>query len=82
MVRVDESFWTFRGKLYCHMTANSMAELHAFADQIGLKRAWFHGGRVPHYDLAPEFRARALAAGAVFVRAIDQAKARRRGGEE
>jgi hypothetical protein len=36
-----------------HMVADSLAELHAFASSIGLKRIYFHGVRKghPHYDL-------------------------------
>lgn len=50
-----EAFW-------CHMIADDEAELHAMAERIGMRRAWYQGD---HYDLRPELRARALAAGAV-----------------
>lgn len=76
MVRVDELFWEFRGNLYCHMTADSLGELHAMAREIGCKRCWFHNGRMPHYDLAKGMRLRALAAGAIFVPALAQARQR------
>jgi hypothetical protein len=42
---------TFRWKTSCHMYADSLEELHAFAKSIGLKRAWFQDKRLPHYDL-------------------------------
>lgn len=29
----------------------SRANLHKMAEQLGLKRCWFHGGRWPHYDI-------------------------------
>ena len=48
----------------CHMFADSIDELHAFAKQIGLKRGWFQDERHPHYDLTPARRERALALGA------------------
>lgn len=32
------------------MVADSLGELHEFAESIGLKRCWFQGGRYPHYD--------------------------------
>jgi len=52
--------------------------LHAFAAKIGLRRAWFQAdGSCSHYDLTPGRRTRAIAAGAVFVPARDQAIARR-----
>jgi hypothetical protein len=68
----------------CHLTvAGSTPEdieaLHEFAASIGLKREWFQGGRVPHYDLTASVRRRALVAGAVFISSKDQARARLRG---
>ena len=67
------------GRQSCHLTADSLDELHAFALRIGLKRAWFQDHpSAPHYDLTPSRRAKALAAGAVFVSSRDQARARLR----
>jgi hypothetical protein len=37
-----------------HLVADTMEELHEFADQIGLKRCWYHnkrGKNHPHYDI-------------------------------
>lgn len=36
-----------------HMVADTLTELHAFAEKIGLKRSYFEGVRKghPHYDL-------------------------------
>jgi len=59
-----------------HLTADTLEELHAMAERIGLRRAWFQGRRVPHYDLTPTRREAALAEGAVFVPAKEQAKRR------
>lgn len=81
-VRVDElKVWPT--KIACfkrgsaHLTADTLEELHAFALTIGLKRAWFQDHPIaPHYDLAPSRHAAALAAGAVFVSAREQAIAR------
>jgi len=75
----------FRGGS-CHMTTDGeLAELHAFAARVGLKREWFQEHPLmPHYDLTPRRREAALKAGAVFVEAREQAKARRakrQGGE-
>ena len=47
----------------CHMTADTLAELHEFARRIGIKRHWFHRTKLaPHYDLIEVERAAALAA--------------------
>lgn len=62
----------------CHLTADSVDELHAFAKRLRLKREWFQNkpNGTPHYDLTIAKRERALALGAVFVSAREQAKAR------
>jgi len=49
----------------CHLFADTLDELHAFAAKLGLKHAWFQGGRFPHYDLTPGMRTKAVAKGAV-----------------
>jgi hypothetical protein len=56
---------TFRWKDSCHMYADTLDELHAFAKSIGLKRAWFQDKRLPHYDLNVGRHRAALAKGAV-----------------
>ncbi len=65
----DLNKWTDRGlfaKGSCHMTADSLDELHAFAAHIGLRRAWFQRHVIaPHYDLTPKRRQAAVNAGAV-----------------
>lgn len=58
---------------------STVDDLHAFALGIGLRREWFQNGprsRVPHYDLTEKRRAAALVAGASFVPAKEQARAR------
>lgn len=60
------------GRFWCHMTADGLEELHAMADRIGLRRAWFQPEArlvLCHYDLVPSRRARAVQFGAVEVRA-------------
>ncbi len=52
-------------RAWCHMVSDtSMTELHAMAERIGMKRAWFQGD---HYDLVASRRDRAIAFGAVAV---------------
>jgi hypothetical protein len=60
----------------CHLTADSVEELHAFAAAIGLRLEWFQDGRIPHYDLTESRRTRALELGASFVPAKEQARRR------
>lgn len=60
----------------CHLTADAVPELHAFALRLGLKRAWFQDGRVPHYDLTESKRRRAVKLGAAEVSAKQQARDR------
>lgn len=50
------------GTRWCHMVADTLEELHAFAGRIGVGRRWFHKG---HYDLSPGERLSAIAAGAL-----------------
>lgn len=64
-----------------HLTADTIEELQAFAKRIGLRRGWFQARHAaPHYDITRPRRERALAAGAVFVPARDQARRRLAGG--
>ena len=49
----------------CHLFADSLSELHAFAELIGMKGSWFQDHRwLPHYDLVPSKRELALRKGA------------------
>lgn len=74
MVIVDELKRWPSGS-WCHLTTDGdIEELHEFAQRIGLKREWFQEHpRVPHYDLRPSMRRKALAAGAIFIPAREQA---------
>ncbi len=66
---------------WSHLTADDADELHAFAEQLGLRRAWFQDHhRDPtrhHYDVSDPARARAIAAGAVAVTWREGARLRR-----
>jgi hypothetical protein len=73
--RYPTSIACFKGGS-CHMTADTLDELHAMANRIGLRREWFQDKWVKHYDLTPPKRELAIAAGCVFVPARQQAIAR------
>ncbi len=67
-VFVDPSAHPYRGMVMCHMWADTLLELHAMADAVGLRRAWFQ--RPPkasweHYDVCKATRARVVALGAI-----------------
>ena len=72
MVYVDKLFSTraFRSNRWrhsqaCHLFADTVEELHRFAQRIGLKRSWFQDNpRFPHYDLTAGKRSQAVRSGA------------------
>ena len=65
-VFVDNERVTWRGKLWCHLVADSLDELHAFAGALGLRRSWFQErASYPHYDVTTDVRDRALRLGAL-----------------
>jgi hypothetical protein len=67
-VYVDESVHRVGRMVFCHMLADTEAELHAMADRIGVARRWFQRhASSPHYDICKSKRALAIAAGAVEV---------------
>jgi Protein of unknown function (DUF4031) len=54
--------------LWCHMWADTVEELVAFATDIGLKEQWLQNNeRFPHFDLTPGRRKKAIARGATEV---------------
>jgi hypothetical protein len=69
-VYVDEllnyGYQDWRQGAWCHMIADSLEELHAMADRIGMHREWFQNKPDhPHYDLRPPSRELAVQYGAV-----------------
>lgn len=64
-VYVDDELIPWRGKLWCHLVADTLPELHAFARRLGLRQAWFQAKSIyPHYDVTVSMRDRALIMGA------------------
>lgn len=49
----------------CHLVADSVSELKAFAVSIGLKEYWLQSGSIPHFDLTESKRKAAVMRGAV-----------------
>ena len=57
---LDEAHWHWRGRMWCHLVSDhSLAELHAFAEWIGMPRRAFQGD---HYDIPEEARPIAIEA--------------------
>lgn len=75
-IYVDEIMdWTIVAKArglrhthWCHLTADTEAELHAFAARLGLRRSWFQKKSDRdyrwHYDIVPSKRSEAVRLGA------------------
>lgn len=65
---VDDAAILFKGKLRYHLTADSVAELHAFCAAVGINKCWFHRKSLyPHYDVTGEQRNQAIQSGALAV---------------
>lgn len=72
-VYVDDMAAPYGRMLMFHMVADSDAELHAMADQIGVTRKWHQKPGTPHshYDICKAKRDLAISYGAY---AIDRAQ--------
>jgi hypothetical protein len=60
----------------CHMVADTIDELHAMANAIGMRREWFQTSRsgIPHYDVPLFRRHKAIEFGAISVSNREMAK--------
>lgn len=66
-VYVDKSRNSYRRMFMSHMVADTLDELHAMADAIGIKRKWFQPESHPHYDICQSKRALAIMKGALEI---------------
>ncbi len=78
MLLVDPPLWPAHGTMFSHLVSDtSLAELHAFADRIGVSARAFDRD---HYDLPASHHAAAVAAGALEVSPTEVVRALRRAG--
>ncbi|EBV3599781.1 DUF4031 domain-containing protein [Salmonella enterica subsp. enterica serovar Virchow] len=66
-VYVDAAIWPLDGRLWCHLLADDIAELHRFAALLGLKLLSYQGPprtAHPHYDITSYERDLAVRLGA------------------
>lgn len=64
-ILIDDPIWWHRERRWCHMISDeSIGELIAFADAVGVPRRGFEGD---HYDIPEEYRSDMVAAGAAEV---------------
>lgn len=68
-VYVDDVRHEFRQMIMCHLWADSLPELFAFADALGLRRSWFQEppkASWEHFDVSLGVKAEAIRRGAVL----------------
>lgn len=66
-VYVDGERNGFGRMIMCHMFADRLADLHAMALAIGMRREWFQPLSFPHYDVSLSRRRVAVSLGAIEV---------------
>jgi Protein of unknown function (DUF4031) len=67
-VYVDTAKLRYRYMIMSHMLADTLEELHAMADKIGIDRKHFQSdASTPHYDICQTKRAKAIECGAIIV---------------
>jgi len=76
MIYVDNAFIKFGSMTMCHMFGDTIEELHAFAEKLGIKRIWFQPKSWPHYDVSLSKRAMAITLGAKKVDELEHARMR------
>lgn len=67
-VYVDDAIWHWQGRKWCHLMADSEAELHRFAGHLGIHHMSYQEPpktSAPHYDITGFERDRAIRYGAI-----------------
>jgi hypothetical protein len=65
-VYVDDAVTLWRGRRWAHLMADTLDELHAFADRLRIpRRAFQNKTSGAHYDLPADVREQAIALGAI-----------------
>lgn len=65
-VYVDEAIHPWKNKMWAHLVADTLDELHDFALKLGLKREWYQVSKgVGHYDITASKREAAIKLGAI-----------------
>nr|WP_295382621.1 DUF4031 domain-containing protein [Pseudoxanthomonas sp.] len=65
-VYVDDAVHAWRGQRWAHLMADSLEELHAMAQQLGIpRRAFQNKTSGAHYDVTADLREDAIRLGAV-----------------
>lgn len=67
-VYVDPATWPFGRMVMCHMWADSLDELYAMVDAIGVRRKWLQEppkASWVHFDVSKNKRAEAVTHGAI-----------------
>ncbi len=78
-VYVDNMNATYGRMKMNHMIADTLDELHAMADNIGVARKWFQNkASFPHYDICHSKMKLAIANGAVPLSMMDLGRQMRR----
>lgn len=72
----------WRGGKSCHVLADTEQELDEFAARVGAKHFWKQKHPIPHFDIGPTLRKRALALGAEEITFRQMAKLVKRLKEE
>ena len=68
-VYVDDVRLPFGRMIMCHMWSDTLPELHAMADAIGLQRRWFQcqpNASWNHYDIALSLKVKVISRGAIL----------------
>jgi len=67
-VYVDDAIWPWRGQRWAHLMADSLEELHGFAQRLGLRPESFQNKTSgAHYDVPAALREQAIELGAVAI---------------